>query len=158
MKNKIKIYLCDFVHNYLGVGTYMFPLNIGFIAAWTNKFFSEDVDIQLFKYPGDFIKQFQELNADLVGFSNYTWNADLNNKISRWVKSISPMLTEEASGSGQYDSDYPKFAVKARELRKAVMGTESISALLTEEQKSRVEEGVKTILKKIPQEEEKGGD
>ena len=90
MRNKIKIYLCDFVHNYLGVGTYMFPLNIGFIAAWTNKLFSEDVDIQLFKYPDDFIEKFKESSADLVGFSNYTWNADLNNKISRWVKSVSP--------------------------------------------------------------------
>ena len=49
MRNKIKIYLCDFVHNYLGVGTYMFPLNIGYIAAWANKFFPKDIDIQLFK-------------------------------------------------------------------------------------------------------------
>jgi len=90
MKNKIKIYLCDLVHDYLGVGTYMFPLNIGYIAAWTNKFFSKDVDIHLFKYPNDFIKQFKKTIPDIVGFSNYTWNADLNDKISRWVKSISP--------------------------------------------------------------------
>lgn len=82
--------MCDFVHNYLGAGTYMFPLNIGYIAAWANKFFSKDTDIQLFKYPDNFIKQFEKATPDLVGFSNYTWNADLNNKISRWVKSISP--------------------------------------------------------------------
>lgn len=36
---KIKIYLCDFVQDYLGTGTYMFPLNIGYLAAWANKFF-----------------------------------------------------------------------------------------------------------------------
>ena len=90
MRNKIRIYLCDFVHNYLGVGTYMFPLNIGFIAAWANKLFPEDIDIQLFKYPDDFIEQCEKITPDLVGFSNYTWNADLNNKISRWAKSISP--------------------------------------------------------------------
>ena len=74
MKNKVKIYLCDLVHDYLGVGTYMFPLNIGYIAAWTNKFFSDDVDIQLFKYPKDFITQFKKDKPDIVGFSNYTWN------------------------------------------------------------------------------------
>lgn len=89
-KNKIQIYLCDFVHNYLGVSTSMFPLNIGYIAAWANKFFARDIDVQLFKYPGDFIKQVEKAAPDLVGLSNYTWNADLNNKISRWVKSISP--------------------------------------------------------------------
>ena len=90
MKNKIKIYLCDLVHNYLGAGTYMFPLNIGYITAWANKFFSKDIDVQLFKYPDDFIRQFKKAAPHLVGFSNYTWNADLNNKISKWVKSTSP--------------------------------------------------------------------
>ncbi|MDP7525383.1 MAG: radical SAM protein [Dehalococcoidales bacterium] len=90
MSNKITIYLCDFVHDYLGVGTYMFPLNIGFVAAWANEQFQENVDIHLFKYPGDFMEHFKESPPDLVGFSNYTWNADLNNKVSEWVKSVSP--------------------------------------------------------------------
>ena len=92
-KNKIKIYLGDFIHNYFGVGTYMFPLNIGYVAAWANKFFAQDIDIQLIKYPGDFIKQFEEEAPDLVGLSNYTWNADLNNKISQWIKTKSPNTT-----------------------------------------------------------------
>jgi len=89
-KNKIKIYLCDLVHNYVGAGTYMFPLNIGFIAAWVKKYFPEKVDIELFKYPSDFIKRFKEEKPDLVGFANYTWNADLNNRLSAWVKSLAP--------------------------------------------------------------------
>jgi radical SAM superfamily enzyme YgiQ (UPF0313 family) len=90
MNEKLKIYLCDFVHNYLGVGTYMFPLNIGFIAAWANKQFPEDVDIQLFKYPDDFMGKFRETKAEIVGFSNYTWNADLNCRVADWVKTLSP--------------------------------------------------------------------
>jgi len=90
MSKKIAIYLCDFAHNYLGVGTYMFPLNIGYIAAWTNKYFSKDVDIKLFKYPDNFMEEFKKKTPDIVGLSNYTWNADLNNKMSTWVKSISP--------------------------------------------------------------------
>lgn len=90
MKKKIKIYLCDLAHNYLGAGTYMFPLSIGYIAAYTNKFFSKDVDIQLFKYPQNFIDEFKKNKPELVGFSNFVWNADLNNRVSRWIKSISP--------------------------------------------------------------------
>ncbi|NQT33484.1 MAG: radical SAM protein [Candidatus Omnitrophica bacterium] len=89
-KRKIKLYLCDLVHNYLGVGTYMFPLNISYIAGYTKKYFRPDVDIKLFKYPLDFMKKFQEEKPDIVGFSNYTWNSDINNKISEWVKSVSP--------------------------------------------------------------------
>ena len=90
MKKKIKIYLADLVHNYLGVGTYMFPLNIGYIAAFANKFFSKDIEIELFKYPRNFIDQFKRQKPDLVGFSNYAWNADLNNRIAQWIKAISP--------------------------------------------------------------------
>lgn len=90
MEKKIKIYLCDCVHNYLGVGTFMFPLNIGYLSAYARKFFPKEVNIKLFKYPSDFINQCKKTMPDIVGFSNYTWNADLNNKLSKWIKSISP--------------------------------------------------------------------
>ena len=89
-KNRLKIYLCDLVHSHSGTGSYMFPLNIGFIAAWVKKEFPEMVDVEIFKYPNDFIEKFKKEKPDLVGFSNYTWNADLNNKLSTWVKSLSP--------------------------------------------------------------------
>lgn len=90
MERKPKLYLCDLVHNYLGVGTYMFPLNIAYLAAYTEEYFTRDVDIKLFKYPADFMKEFKKEKPDIVGFSNYTWNADINNKMSAWVKSVSP--------------------------------------------------------------------
>lgn len=87
---KIKIYLCDFFHNYLGAATAMFPLNIGYLAAWIKKFFPQDVDIELFKYPDDFLKRIKQNKPDLVGFSNYVWSADLNNRISKKIKDIYP--------------------------------------------------------------------
>lgn len=90
MEKKIKIYLCDLVHIYLGVGTYMFPLNIGYIAAFANKIFGDKIEIDLFKYPEDFMAAMRKQKPDLVGFSNYTWSANLNNKMAEWVKSISP--------------------------------------------------------------------
>jgi len=52
-----------------------------------------------------------------------------------WVRSIETKTTEAASASGQYDKEYPKLAIKARELRKAIIGTESASALLAKEGK-----------------------
>ncbi len=89
MKGNISIFLCDMVHNYLGAGTYMFPLNIGYIGAYTNKFFSENIGIKLFKYPDILLQELGRKLPDVIGFSHYTWNADLNNKLSRFVKSIS---------------------------------------------------------------------
>jgi len=90
MGKKIKIYLCDYVHNYLGAGTYVFPLNVGYISAYAHKFFPNEIVIKLFKYPEDFIKQCKRNIPDVIGFSHYTWNADLNNRLSKWIKSVSP--------------------------------------------------------------------
>lgn len=84
----MKIYLCDLFHNYLGVSTSMFPLNVGYIAAYAKKNFPE-IEFEIFKYTNDFISRFKEEKPDVVGFSNYVWSSNLNNKISNWVKSNS---------------------------------------------------------------------
>jgi len=89
-KNKLKIYLCDLVHNYSGVGSYVFPLNIGYIVAFAKKSLGDKVDIELFKYPKDFMEKFEREKSDLVCFSNYAWSADLNKQMSDWVKKNSP--------------------------------------------------------------------
>ncbi|KAF0135214.1 MAG: cobalamin B12-binding domain-containing protein [Candidatus Saganbacteria bacterium] len=88
MGKKMKIYLCDMVHNYLGAGSYMFPLNIAYLAAYAKKYFPNETEIKLFKYPQDFIDQFKKVVPDIVGFSNYTWNADLNGKLADFIKAI----------------------------------------------------------------------
>jgi radical SAM superfamily enzyme YgiQ (UPF0313 family) len=88
-KRKLKIFLCDIVHNYLGAGTYMFPLNIGFIAAYTYKHLPDEVEVKLFKYPDMLLGELKANIPDVIGFSNYSWNADINNKLSQFVKSIS---------------------------------------------------------------------
>ena len=82
----MKIYLCDLVHNYLGVGTY---LNIGYIAAYSKKYFPK-AQIELFKYPDDFMRKFKEEKPDIVGFGNYSWSADLNRNLANWIKSLAP--------------------------------------------------------------------
>ncbi len=92
MKEKVKIFLCDMVHNYLGAGTYMFPLNIGYIAAYTHKFFSNEVEIKLFKYPDTLLQELKENIPNVIGFSNYTWNADLNNRLAQVAKSFSDKI------------------------------------------------------------------
>ena len=77
------------VHNYLGAGTYMFPLNVGYIAAYAHKHFAAQIDVKIFKYPNRLLQELNRGTADIVGFSHYAWNADLNNNLSHIVKSVS---------------------------------------------------------------------
>ena len=90
MNSRLRLYLCDFVHNYLGVGTHMFPLNIGYVASYAKKLFPKETSIKLFKYPKDFMEQLNREIPDVVGLSNYAWSADLNNQISKKIKGASP--------------------------------------------------------------------
>jgi len=86
----MKIYLCDFVHDYIGTGSYTFPLNIGYIGSYAKKVFGAAVDITLFKYPNEFLQKIKESKPDIVGFSHYTWSEDINKQISAYVKKLYP--------------------------------------------------------------------
>lgn len=85
---KLRIYLADLVHNFLGGGSYMFPLNIGFLASYAKKISGDKIDIELFKYPGELIERLKNGPPHILGLSNYTWSANLNNEISRLAKSV----------------------------------------------------------------------
>lgn len=86
---KIRIYLADLVHNYLGGGSYMFPLNVGFVASYAKKVFGNAIDIEIFKYPDHLIGRMKEAAPDILGLSNYSWNAHLNKMVSKLSKSLS---------------------------------------------------------------------
>ncbi len=45
-------------------------------------------------------------------------------ELAGWIRQIAPMTSEEASASGNYDNEYPRLAMKAREFRKAIMPAE----------------------------------
>ena len=48
---KVLVYLADLTHTGVMVATESFPLNIGLIAAYANKYLSDAISIRLFKYP-----------------------------------------------------------------------------------------------------------
>ncbi len=76
----------------------------------------------------------------------------LFNRVAEWAKDIAPMTTVEASTSGQYEEQYPQLAVKARSLRKEIMGTDEVGALLTPELSEKVKEQVEEIVSRITEE------
>lgn len=70
----------------------------------------------------------------------------LYSEVQSWVRSITPVTTTEASASGHYDEQYPQLAVEARALRKRIMGTAEVSALLTPGLSEKVSAELQEIL------------
>jgi radical SAM superfamily enzyme YgiQ (UPF0313 family) len=84
----LTVYLADLVHDYLP-GNYVVPLNIGYMAAYVQEKFSRDVDVRLFKSPSELIEALKANSPHIIGFSNYSWNQELNREIIEHF--ISPM-------------------------------------------------------------------
>jgi len=88
----LKIYLCDFVHNYFRApkDTYTVPLNIGFIGAYVKKRLGSAVNVRLFKYPEVLMEAAKSEQPNIVGFSSYMWNENLSLYIAKTIKEHYP--------------------------------------------------------------------
>lgn len=103
--NVLNILLCDLVHTWVGAGTYMFPLNVGYIAAYAKQQ-DRNLNIELFKFPNDVLARLTTMKPDVVGFSNYIWNANLNIEIARHLKVIYPQCIVVFGGpETRYDDE-----------------------------------------------------
>ncbi len=86
----LKIYLADLVHDYFP-GNYVVPLNIGLLAAYLKTNFPKEVSVRLFKSPAHLLNVIKTESApDVIGFSNYSWNQELNRKIIEKVATRFP--------------------------------------------------------------------
>jgi radical SAM superfamily enzyme YgiQ (UPF0313 family) len=92
MTKTLDVILCDLVHTWVGAGTYMFPLNVGFIASYAMQH-DKDLNIELFKFPEALLQRLAASRPDVVGFSNYIWNVNLNREIARHVRDLYPDCT-----------------------------------------------------------------
>jgi radical SAM superfamily enzyme YgiQ (UPF0313 family) len=84
--DKLNIILCDLVYDYLGTGTFSFPLNIGYLKSYTYQMLPGQTDISLVKFPRDFLRLLENEKPDVVGFAHYTWNAELNRLMASMVR------------------------------------------------------------------------
>jgi radical SAM superfamily enzyme YgiQ (UPF0313 family) len=67
-----------------------FPLNVGFIAAYTQKMLPELFDVRIFKNPAKFLEAIESEAPDVVAFSNYIWNKNLSVAFAKHLKSLHP--------------------------------------------------------------------
>jgi len=73
-----RIFFGDLTHDTIGLATEVFPLNIGFIAAYCKQQFGDDVDVRLFKYITDLETAIEHDPPDILALSNYPWCANIN--------------------------------------------------------------------------------
>ena len=78
MNKKIKIYLCDLTYDTIVLVTDTIPINVGYIASYLDKNLKDQIEIKLFKYPNELLKELKNNPPDILGLSNYSWNSNLS--------------------------------------------------------------------------------
>src|SRR4051794_12715835 len=73
LMNSLRIYFGDLTHDSVGLATEVFPLNVGFIAAYCKKRFGDSVEVTLFKYITDLENAIYHNPPDVLALSNYPW-------------------------------------------------------------------------------------
>ena len=90
--SKPKIFLADLAYVNKGKEWTIvpFPLNVAYIAAYTQKLFPDIFDIRIFKEPEKFLEAITNEKPYIVGFSNYIWNKNLALKFAKYLKELHP--------------------------------------------------------------------
>ena len=87
--NKIKILLGDPRHNTVGVHSNNVPINIGYIGEFIKKEIKDiKLELQLATNPEEIFTLLENWKPDIIGLSNYVWNAGLSNSICKYAKKI----------------------------------------------------------------------
>ncbi|MCC4241916.1 B12-binding domain-containing radical SAM protein [Thalassospira povalilytica] len=87
------IYIVDFTYTQQGLQSEIAPSAIGGIATYARKIHGDDIQCYVFKQPEKFSKAFEDRKPDLIGFSNYSWNARLSWAFARRIKKSYPEIT-----------------------------------------------------------------
>jgi len=90
MIQPIRIFLGDLTYNTIGMSTEVFPLNVGYIAAYCKKQFGSKVDITLFKYIDELEASIYENPPDILALSNYVWSHRIGLEMFDLVRSQNP--------------------------------------------------------------------
>ena len=96
---KLRIFLGDITHDTIVLVSDTIPINIGFIASYIKKIYGDRVDITLFKYADDIIKEIKSNPPDVIGLSNYSWNSNLSEFLISLAKKHNPNIVTVQGGT-----------------------------------------------------------
>jgi radical SAM superfamily enzyme YgiQ (UPF0313 family) len=90
MKPKFLIYLADLTHTGPVISSDVFPYGVGMVGAYLLANYGDDVEVELFKFPGDLAKALEAQKPGMVGFCNYSWNSFLSYDFAERIKAKYP--------------------------------------------------------------------
>ena len=89
MDRKARVLLADlFYVNHLTKNRLCVPLNIGYINSYVEELCGQDVEISMYKDVDLLLKEIKMHRPDIVGFSFYYWNQNLNNYVVQQIREL----------------------------------------------------------------------
>ena len=86
----MNIFLLDLAHDQtVDVNSLPIPLNIGYLKAYAESEHN-NLNIKLYKQAKKYIEDVERLKPEIIGFSNYGWNENLNKAIGNYTRKILP--------------------------------------------------------------------
>ncbi len=80
------IHLADLRHTTVGKHSSYMPIAIGYIASYSKHFFGSDVSFKLHTEVETIASDLQLNNVEVLGVSNYCWNAEVSKFVARYAK------------------------------------------------------------------------
>jgi len=90
MNKKPLIYIADLTYDTILISNETFPIGIGYVVAYANKYLSDSFDIKLFKFPNDLFGAIDSETPDILGMSSFPWNRNLSLRVAEYYKKIKP--------------------------------------------------------------------
>ena len=96
---KIKVLLADPRHKTVGTHSYFVPVGIGYIGSnLLNVFKYSNLELKLSIDANEIFKLLEEWKPDVIGISNYVWNAHLSYTICKLAKEKNPNILSVLGG------------------------------------------------------------
>ncbi|MDP7182404.1 MAG: cobalamin B12-binding domain-containing protein, partial [Alphaproteobacteria bacterium] len=86
----VKVSFADLTHMGQMVAANTFPLGITMVAANAQKELGDEIDFEVFKYPGEFSAYLDDNTPQIACFSAFSWNVRLAHEYARRLKEASP--------------------------------------------------------------------
>lgn len=92
LPRNLRIALGDLRHDTIGRHSSLMPLGIGLIASYALKCYPEQIEIRLYNDPDELLGDLEKWQPNVLGLSNYMWNAAVNVFVLRRAKAILPSV------------------------------------------------------------------
>ncbi|MDA1089649.1 MAG: radical SAM protein [Proteobacteria bacterium] len=86
----MKIHLGDLRYSTVGRHSTYMPIAIGYVASYAQSQLGEGASFTLHSDPDDMIRVLDSEQPDIIGLSNYCWNAELSGAVGRHAKQTIP--------------------------------------------------------------------